>query len=268
MFEKLGPQAPDGILRLMQMFRDDTRTQKIDLGVGVYRDASGQTPVMRAVREAARRIWEVEETKVYTAMTGDQTFLAEMQQLILGNVELSLMGAAVATPGGTGALRQAFELVRRTSSTVTVWLSAPTWPNHPAMLDGMGMAHREYRYFNAETGGLDIEGMLADLEQVARGDVVLLHGCCHNPTGANLTPAQWMQVARVLEQRGAVALIDLAYQGFGDGMEEDALATRRLVAHLPEVLIAASCSKNFGVYRERTGILIATGASVMWCRPI
>ncbi|MDB6454000.1 amino acid aminotransferase [Falsirhodobacter sp. 20TX0035] len=255
MFDTLKPQPADSILHLMQMFRDDPRPVKVDLGVGVYKDAEGRTPVMRAVREAERLIWERQETKVYTAMPGDPMFLAAMQRLILG----AEGGAAIATPGGTGAVRQALELVRMMNPDATIWLSNPTWPNHPAIIDYLGLRRAEYRYFNAATGGLDLEGMLEDLTRVRPGDVVLLHGCCHNPTGANPSLMQWAEVARILTGAGALALIDLAYQGFGDGLEEDALPTRFLVQRLPEVLVAASCSKNFGIYRERTGVLLAAG---------
>ncbi|WP_435165879.1 aromatic amino acid transaminase [Falsirhodobacter sp. 1013] len=255
MFDTLKPQPADSILHLMQMFRDDPRPVKVDLGVGVYKDAEGRTPVMRAVREAERMIWDTQDTKVYTAMPGDPVFLAAMQRLILG----AEGGAAIATPGGTGAVRQALELVRMMNPDATIWLSNPTWPNHPAIIDYLGLRRAEYRYFDAATGGLDIEGMLEDLTRVKPGDVVLLHGCCHNPTGANPSLVQWAEVAKVLTGAGALALIDLAYQGFGDGLEEDALPTRFLVQRLPEVLVAASCSKNFGIYRERTGVLLATG---------
>ncbi|WP_128254835.1 aromatic amino acid transaminase [Falsirhodobacter deserti] len=255
MFENLKPQPADKILHLMQAFRDDPRPVKVDLGVGVYKDAKGRTPVMRAVRSAERLVWERQETKVYTAMAGDGAFLSGMRRLILG----AETGAAIATVGGTGALRQALELIRAASPHVTIWLSDPTWPNHPAIIDHMGLRRARYRYFDAATGGLDVPGMLEDLARVKAGDVVLLHGCCHNPTGANLSLAQWAEVAAVLERAGAPALVDLAYQGFGDGLEEDALPTRLLAQRLPEVLVAASCSKNFGIYRERAGVLLAVG---------
>jgi len=255
MLELLQPQTADKILHMMQMFRDDPRTGKIDLGVGVYKDAEGRTPVMRTVREAERMIWDKEQTKVYTAMPGDPAFLSAMQRLILGRET----GAAMATVGGTGAVREALELVRMASPDATVWLSNPTWPNHPAIIDYLGLRRAEYRYFDAETGGLDVQGLLEDLARVKAGDIVLLHGCCHNPTGANLSMGQWAEVAAVLERVGAIPLIDLAYQGFGDGLEQDAGPTRLLVQRLPQVLVAASCSKNFGIYRERTGVLLAVG---------
>ena len=259
MFDALKPQVQDKILILMQMYRDDPRKDKIDLGVGVYKDATGLTPVMRAVKAAERRLWEVETTKTYTGLAGDPAFNAAMVRLILG---ADVPAAAVATPGGTGAIRQGFELIRMAAPEAVVWLSNPTWPNHPSILNYLGMKTAEYRYFDAASGGLDVPGLLADLGRVAPGDVVLLHGCCHNPTGANPSAADWAAIADVLAARGAIPFVDLAYQGFGDGLEADAAATRMIAARFPEVLIAASCSKNFGIYRERTGVLIALGGDL------
>ncbi|MDR7123392.1 amino acid aminotransferase [Pseudotabrizicola sp. 4114] len=256
MLEVLNPQPQDKILQLIAMYRDDPRDTKIDLGVGVYKDATGLTPVMRAVKAAEKKLWEVEVTKSYTGLAGEPAYNAAMVGMILGE-GFADRAASVATPGGTGAIRQALELIRMASPGATVWLSNPTWPNHPSIIRYLGMKMAEYRYFDAETRGVDFAGVLEDLDKVAKGDIVLLHGCCHNPTGANFTADQWAQVADVLEARGAVPFIDLAYQGFGDGLEEDAAATRMIAARFPEVLIAASCSKNFGIYRERTGVLIA-----------
>jgi aromatic-amino-acid transaminase len=182
-----------------------------------------------------------------------------MRTLILGDAAPAARVAAAATPGGTGAIRQGFELVRMAAPGATVWLSAPTWPNHPSILRYLGIPMAEYRYFDEATRGVDFDGMMADLARVGRGDAVLLHGCCHNPTGANLTPEQWEQVADLLNARGAVPFVDIAYQGFGDGLDADAVGTRTIVARCPEVIIAASCSKNFGIYRERTGLIMAVG---------
>jgi aspartate aminotransferase len=258
MLNALQPQAADKILQLMGQFRADPRADKIDLGVGVYKDATGLTPVMRAVTKAEHRLWETQTTKTYTGLAGEPAFNAAMARLVLGPHAYDMRLASVATPGGTGALRQAFELIRMAAPNATVWVSDPTWPNHLSILSYLGMKTASYRYFNPETRGVDFDAMTSDLRKaVAPGDVVLLHGCCHNPTGANLTGPQWAEVATLLEQTGAVPLIDLAYQGFGDGPEEDAAGTRLIAAHLPEVLIAASCSKNFGIYRERTGVLMA-----------
>ena len=258
MFETLKPQPQDKILALIQMFKDDPRPAKIDLGVGVYKDATGLTPVMRAVKAAERKLWEVEITKTYTGLAGEPAFNAAMVQMILGQ-GFTERAASVATPGGTGALRQAMELIRMAAPDATVWLSNPTWPNHPSILKYLGMNMAEYRYFDAATRGVDFAGLMEDLTAVKSGDAVLLHGCCHNPTGANLSAEQWAEVAKLLAAKAAIPFIDLAYQGFGDGLEADAAATRMIAANFPEVLIAASCSKNFGIYRERTGILIALG---------
>ncbi len=256
MLETLNPQAQDKILALIAAYREDPRPAKIDLGVGVYKDATGLTPVMRAVKAAEKKLWEVEVTKTYTGLAGEPAYSAAMISMILGDGYAD-RAAAVATPGGTGAIRQALELIRLASPTAKVWLSNPTWPNHPSIIKYLGMPMAEYRYFDANTRGIDFDGLMADLGKVAAGDAVLLHGCCHNPTGANLDAGQWAQVADLLLARGAIPFVDLAYQGFGDGLEEDAAATRMIAAKFPEVLIAASCSKNFGIYRERTGILIA-----------
>lgn len=259
MLTALKPQPADKILQLIQMFREDARADKIDLGVGVYKDPTGLTPVMRAVKAAEKRLWEVETTKTYTGLAGEPAYNAAMAKLILAGAVAADRVASVATPGGTGAVRQALELIRMASPEATVWISNPTWPNHLSIVKYLGIPMREYRYFDAETGAVDAEGMMEDLAGVKAGDVVLLHGCCHNPTGANPNPVQWLAICESLARTGAVPLIDLAYQGFGDGLEMDAAATRLLATKLPEVLIAASCSKNFGIYRERTGILIAIG---------
>lgn len=257
MLTNLAPQPPDKILALMQMFRQDTRTQKIDLGVGVYKNAEGVTPVMRAVKAAEKRLVEEQTTKAYTGLAGDPAFAASMRQLILGDTDVSGRFAAAATPGGTGAIRQGLELAQYADKSANVWLSMPTWPNHPSIVKYLGVPMKEYRYFDAATRGVDFDGMMADLRGAKQGDLVLLHGCCHNPTGANLTEEQWGAVADLLSETGAVPFVDIAYQGFGDGLEEDAFGVRLLASRLPEVVIAASCSKNFGVYRERTGILMA-----------
>ena len=257
MLNHLTPQPADKILELMALFRDDPRPGKIDLGVGVYKDATGLTPVMRAIKAAEKRLWETEVTKTYTGLAGEPAFNAAMVQMILAGVVPTDRIASAATPGGTGAIRQALELVRLAAPAATVWLSNPTWPNHPSIIRFLGMPMAEYRYFDAASGAVDIKGVLADLARVKPGDVVLLHGCCHNPTGANLTLAQWAEVAALLNARRAIPFIDLAYQGFGDGLDEDAAPTRLVAQACPELLIAASCSKNFGIYRERTGILIA-----------
>ena len=257
MLEHLKPQPADKILMLMQTFREDPRTDKIDLGVGVYKDPTGLTPVMRAVKAAEKKIWESQNTKAYVGLAGDPAFLDGMIGLVLDGAVARERIGAVATPGGTGAIRQALELIRLASPEATVWLSNPTWPNHNSIIKYLGMKMADYRYFDEASRGVDFAGMMADLQGLKAGDVVLLHGCCHNPTGANLDAAQWDEVITLLKAKGAVPLVDIAYQGFGDGLAEDGAATRMVAAGMDECLIAASCSKNFGIYRERTGILMA-----------
>ncbi len=257
MLTDLKPQPADKILALMQAFRDDPRETKIDLGVGVYKNAEGVTPVMRAVKAAERRLVETQETKAYTGLAGDPAFSAAMRGLILGDAVDAARVAAVATPGGTGAIRQGLELMQYADRAATIWLSAPTWPNHPSIVKYLGIPMREYRYLADDKPVVNFDGMMEDLKGVKAGDLVLLHGCCHNPTGANLTEEQWGIVADHLEATGAIPFVDIAYQGFGDGLEEDAFGVRLLAARMPEMIVAASCSKNFEVYRERTGLLMA-----------
>ncbi|WP_170771105.1 aromatic amino acid transaminase [Ruegeria lacuscaerulensis] len=257
MFENLKPQPADKILALMQMYRDDPRDQKIDLGVGVYKNAEGVTPVMRAVKAAEKRILEEQDSKAYTGLAGDPAYADAMIGLILGDAVPRGNIAAVATPGGTGACRQAFEMIRMANPSARVFVSNPTWPNHLSILNYLGIETVPYRYFDGETRGVDFDGMIADLKTAKAGDVMLLHGCCHNPTGANLNMVQWQEVVDLINAQGLVAMIDIAYQGFGDGLEEDAQATRLVASSVKRCLIAASCSKNFGVYRERTGLLMA-----------
>lgn len=260
MFETLKQQPADKILTLMQMYKDDPRDTKVDLGVGVYKDATGLTPVMRAVKSAEHQLWETQNSKVYTGLAGDPAFADAMIDLVLGGVVPRGTVAAAATPGGTGACRQAFELIQMANPAARVFVSDPTWPNHISMMSYLGIEMVPYRYFDEETRGVDFDGLIADLKTAKKGDVVLLHGCCHNPTGANLNSAEWDEVIKVLLATGATPMIDIAYQGFGDGLEEDAAATRKIAAAVPECIIAASCSKNFGIYRERTGLLMLVSA--------
>lgn len=257
MFETLKPQPADKILALMQMYRDDPRADKIDLGVGVYKNAEGVTPVMRAIKAAEHKLWEEQTTKAYVGLAGDPAYSDAMIKLILGDAVARENIAAAATPGGTGAVRQAFELIQMANPKARVFVSDPTWPNHVSILNYVGIETVVYRYFDRDTRGVNFDGMMEDLKGAAKGDVVLLHGCCHNPTGANLNEVQWKEVIALLNERGLIPMIDIAYQGFGDGLEEDALGVRLVASSCPETLIAASCSKNFGIYRERTGLLMA-----------
>ena len=259
MFNQLKAQPQDKILQLIQMFREDTRRNKIDLGVGVYKDATGLTPVMKAVKEAEKKLWKIETTKTYTGLAGEPDYNAALTSMILNNAVSIDRVASIATPGGTGAIRQALELIRLATPEATIWLSNPTWPNHQSIINYLGLKMAEYRYFDTKTRGINFDGLMEDLAKIKASDVVLLHGCCHNPTGANLDAAQWNTVVKLLTEKGAIPFIDLAYQGFGDGLQADAAATRLVAKSFPEMLIAASCSKNFGIYRERTGILIGIG---------
>ncbi|WHZ35803.1 amino acid aminotransferase [Sagittula sp. MA-2] len=257
MFELLKEQPADKILMLMQAFREDPREQKIDLGVGVYKDAEGRTPIMRAIKTAEKQLWETETTKSYTGLAGDVGFADAMFGLLMGDAVPRNCVAAAATPGGTGAVRQGFDMIRMADREARVFVSDPSWPNHITMLKHLEMHMQPYRYFDSETRAVDFAGMMEDLADARVGDVVLLHGCCHNPTGANLNATQWQEVIDLLLKNGATPMIDIAYQGFGDGLDEDAAGLRMVVSQMPEVLVAASCSKNFGVYRERTGLLMA-----------
>ena len=256
MFNSLQQQPADKILALMQVYKEDPRENKIDLGVGVYKDASGQTPIMQSIKRAEHMLWETQDTKSYVGLTGTPEFSETMIDLVLGDKFDKNLTASAATPGGTGAVRQAFELGKMANPNLRVFVSDPTWPNHLSILKYLGIPVEPYRYFDVKTRAVDFSSMMTDLENAKEGDLILLHGCCHNPTGANLKAPEWDAVIELLLKSGATPMIDIAYQGFGDGLEEDASGVRKLVNSVPETIIAASCSKNFGIYRERTGLLI------------
>ena len=257
MLDKLTPQPPDKIIGLMQEFRADPRDGKVDLGVGVYKDPDGRTPVMRAVKKAEARLLETQDTKSYVGLLGDADFVAAMRALVLGDAVPADRVCGAQTPGGTGAVHQLLELAKLAEPGARVWHSQPTWPNHVAIARHLGLEARPYRYFDAATGRIDFAGMAEDLRALGPGDLVILHGCCHNPTGANPTTEEWAEVTAILKQTGALPLVDFAYQGFGDGLEADAAGVRAMVAELPRTLIAVSCSKNFGLYRDRVGAALA-----------
>ncbi len=208
---------------------------------------------MRAVKTAEARLLEAQTTKTYVGLLGDLSFVDAMRELIFGAAVPVGRIAGAQTPGGTGAVRQLLELVRIGNPEARVWISKPTWPNHPAILAYLGIPTETYRYFDVASGGVDFAGMLADLAGMRQGDVVLLHGCCHNPTGANLTLDEWRALTQFVQSQGVVPMIDLAYQGFGDGLGEDVAGLRYMASQVPEMLLAASCSKNFGLYRDRVG---------------
>jgi aromatic-amino-acid transaminase len=256
MLTALTPRSAGTIGELMGRFRSDPRPHKIDLGVGLYRTEQGTTPVMRAVKAAEKRLWQVEDSKSYVELAGGPAFTDLMTTLLLGDAVARDCISATAVPGGTGAVRQAFELILLANPEARIFVSDPTWPNHLSMLDYLKIETLPYRYLDPQTNGVDFAGMMADLEAVKPGDVVLLHGCCHNPTGANLNLTEWQAVIELMNRKGAVPMIDIAYQGFGDGLEADAAGTRLVATSCPETLIAASCSKNFSIYRERAGILL------------
>lgn len=264
MFEALKPLPQDPILQLMQTFREDSRPDKVDLGIGVYKDDAGNTPIMAAVHEAERRLLEGETTKSYVGPAGSAGFNSAMAELILGsNSPLIRDGrtSVVQTPGGCGALRMAAEFLRLCKPDTTVWVSTPTWANHLPLLGGAGLTIREYPYLNPQTLQVDFAAMLETLERAEAGDVVLLHGCCHNPSGADLSLSQWQEVTSLIQRKGLLPFVDMAYQGLGEGLEADAAGLRHLAGEVPEMLIAASCSKNFGLYRERTGALVLVSAT-------
>ena len=255
-FKNLQQQPPDKILALMTAFKEDPRDQKLDLGVGVYKDPTGITPIMRSIKLAEKKWWEIESSKSYVGLVGDPAFSDAIISLVLGNNIPRNLIASAATPGGTGAVRQGFELFKIANPDVRVFVSDPTWPNHISILQYLNIPFETYRYFDNETRGVDFGSMVSDLSRATAGDVVLLHGCCHNPTGANLDKQQWKIIIDLLNKNGATPMIDLAYQGFGDGLEEDVYATRLIAESVPETVIASSCSKNFGIYRERAGLLM------------
>jgi len=256
MFQTLQPQPPDGLLALIGLFRDDPRSRKLDLGVGTYRDETGVTPIMRAIKAAERLLLESQQTKAYLGPEGDERFVDLLKPIILGAPD-AYAGrlAGVQTPGGGGALRLGSELIIAARPGAKIWVGTPTWPNHRPVFEAAGLEVAEYRYFDPATQSLCFDEMLAALSGAAAGDVVLLHGCCHNPTGADLDAAQWEEVAALLARRGLVPFIDLAYQGLGAGLEADAHGVRSVLAAVEEALLAYSCDKNFGLYRERTGAL-------------
>jgi len=259
MLENLEVLPPDPILGLIAAFAEDSNPHKIDLGVGVYQDDAGRTPVMRAVLDAEARLLATEGSKSYLPPAGESSFNTGMQQLLLGEDCAARYGsrlASIQTPGGCGALRIGAEVIHRSNPATRVWVSDPTWPNHMPLLGSAGLALETYPYYDFEGHQLDFEAMVARLQQVQAGEVVLLHGCCHNPSGADLNLEQWQAVTDLALERGFTPFVDVAYQGLGAGLEADAAGWRYMAERVPEMLIASSCSKNFGLYRERTGALV------------
>ena len=264
LFDPLQPQPADALLALIGMHLRDPRPDKIDVGVGVYRDADGATPVMRAVKAAEALLVRDQPTKAYLGPEGDARFTELLASIVLGE---ALAGSdritGVQTPGGTGALRLGADLMARAGMTGRVWIGAPTWPNHAPIFAAAGLTVVSHPYYDAATSTLEFDAMTTALKAARGGDVVLLHGCCHNPTGTGFSIAQWRVLAADFAARGIVPFIDLAYQGLGDGLEADAAGLRLMLDAVPEALVAYSCDKNFGLYRERVGALWALSGSVV-----
>lgn len=257
-FSAIGRVPGDPILGLMEAYANDSNPDKFDLGVGVFKDAQGLTPIPAAVKLAEQRQLDQQSSKSYVGGHGDADFGRLISELVLGSgspLLASKRAGATQTPGGTGALRLAAEFIEHCLPGRGIWLSDPTWPIHETIFAGAGLKVSHYPYVGADNR-LNVSGMLAALESAPKGDVVLLHACCHNPTGFDLSQDDWRAVLEVVRRRELLPLIDFAYQGFGDGLEEDAWAVRLFAAELPELLITSSCSKNFGLYRDRTGALL------------
>ena len=262
-FSAIAQVPGDPILGLLDAYRADPNPAKLDLGVGVYKDASGLTPIPRAVKLAEQRLLESEQTKTYIGGHGAPEFGERLLQLVLGEHNALLgerLAGATQTPGGTGALRLAGEFIARNLPGRSIWLSDPTWPIHETLFAACGLRVEHYPYVGADNR-LHVDAMLEALQRIPAGDVVLLHACCHNPTGFDLSADDWQRVLAVVKARELLPLIDFAYQGFGDGLDDDAWAVRLFAAELPELLVTSSYSKNFGLYRERTGTLIVRADS-------
>lgn len=264
MFESVTPAPPDAIFGLNEAMRLDPRAEKINLGAGVYKDEQGRTPVLAAVKEAERRLLTGQTSKSYLPIDGHPSYDEAVQRLVLGDDHPAVKdrrAATVHTPGGTGALRVTADLLRRLGGGDTIWLTKPTWANHGAIFEAAGLRTADLPYYDPATHGLAYEALVESLSQVAPGDMVVLHACCHNPTGVDPTLEQWAGIADALDGRGALLLVDFAYQGFVNGVDEDAAAVRMLAERLPELVVCSSFSKNLGLYAERTGSMTAITAS-------
>ncbi|MDC9823546.1 aspartate/tyrosine/aromatic aminotransferase [Devosia sp. ZB163] len=257
MFETLKKATLDKIFVLMAEYANDPRDGKIDLGVGVYKDPKGVTPVMSSVRKAEQKMLETAKTKTYKGVVGNKEFSAAVVDLALGGVVDSKRIRCVNGAGGTGALSILMNVLARARPGGRIFISDPSWPNHWPMTELVGLKPHHYPYFDPKTRAVDFKAMMGVLDTLNSNDIVLLHGCCHNPTGASLSNAQWDEVVESLKRTGAFPLVDLAYLGFGDGIEADAYGVRKVVSSVPESMVAFSASKNFGLYRERAGVAIA-----------
>ena len=259
MFTHLPAPVLDPILSLSVAFRNDPRPQKVDLGIGVYKNSLGETPIMRAVALAQDKVVASQKTTSSVGLAGCEEFNQSMMQLVLGSTLDTERTIAIQTPGASGALRMLGDLMRVAQPDTTVWITDPSYVNHKPVMEAAGLKVRYYRYFSRETKMVDTEQMLADLAQAGTKDVVLLHGCCHNPTGADIDFSAWQAITELAQKNGFIPFVDIAYQGFGDGLEQDAQGLRYMAERMEEMLITTSCSKNFGLYRERTGAAIVIG---------
>ena len=253
MFENLKLQSEDKIMALMSLYKADERKEKIDLGVGVYKNNKGKTPIMDAVQKASRILNNTQKTKSYVGLSGNLGFIDNISQLVLADAVPKNQIIGAQAPGGTGAFHQLLLLLRSMEKDKRVWISSPSWPNHAAILNHLGIQFNNYNYFDYDTCEVNFSRMMSDLQKISSGDVLLLHGCCHNPTGANLSLENWTELTQFCEKKNILPLIDLAYQGFGDGINDDVKGVQYMASNLPEVCIGISCSKNFGLYRERVG---------------
>ena len=254
MFEHLNSQPSDKIMELMAQYAEDTRTNKLDLGVGVYKNAEGATPIMKAVKKSEEILHRSQDSKSYVGLIGSIEFSKNIGGLVLNNSVDDKRLSFAQAPGGTGALHQLLLLARATKSVGNVWISNPSWPNHQAILKHLGMNMSSYYYFDETTCEVNFDKMYKDLNDMRENDILLLHGCCHNPTGANLSLEQWVEITQLIQDKNVLPFIDLAYQGFGDGLAKDVEGLNYLVKNVSEAMIAVSCSKNFGVYRDRVGV--------------
>jgi len=258
----LPPVVNDSLLALIALANADPRADKIDVGVGVFRDAAGNTPILKVIKEAEQRLVDSQVTKAYLGSAGDKRFAELLRPILLGHHANDERIAGLQTPGGCGALRLGFELIATANPDARVLVGTPTWPNHPPIINAVRLGMVEYPYYERGQGAIRFEDMIAALEAGEPGDVALLHGCCHNPTGADLSEDQWREVVRVISDRGLLPLIDIAYQGFGRGLDEDAFGVRLMLDACDEVIVAQSCDKNFSVYRDRVGSLWVKSGSV------
>lgn len=264
MFESLKVLPPDAIIGIMALFRADQDPRKVDLSVGVYQDDHGRTPVLECVKRAEREIFETQDTKSYVGIAGNPGFNRGMEALVFGHDHAALKDgrlATVQTPGGSGAICVVGHLIHRAKPDTTVYLSDPSWPNHLPLLRLAGLRLEHYPYYDHHEHRVDFESMLKTVNGMKAEDVMLIHGCCHNPCGADLTQAQWRELAQAFERTGAVPFVDLAYQGLAEGLEPDAYGVRVMAEHCPEVLVVSSCSKNLGLYRERVGAASVVSAN-------